>query len=1067
MKCINDIIESVNENSHVNYFVFGEGGIGKTTQLRCLYLSALNDKRNIIPFYLSVKDLPASEGENIFISSVKEYCGNDVDVQELKNLLDGSSSLRKNWAFLFIIDGYNEAVDTVKKNLRDAIFDLSKFNKNIFVISSRTDDDAEIHFPKFKKLKVKPLDTSKVLKILGSKAGLINKSLLNVLVVPIYLKYFLASYKKLRNSQIEKLIRKSDILDSYLQVTIDNCKGSTTGNSWTDVEFTVNYYLPALAFEMHQRGFVSCDNKTINKIRKAIDSSEYYERFNLPIRKIDKYLSAKPYNIAVENLSIFQESDNSFIHQIWQEYFCAKYYVNCLQNDVSDVFSSTIGVETKGFIGEILKDENNKCEADFASKKDLTTSPSPIESYLQMHNLNSEEPLDAVQTANLIEIMKTCRHNHITADYSHLDLTKCVFTSSQYKASKFCYSKILYSNFIPDGHTGWINSSVITSDNKIVITVGRDAYMRFWDIYTGLQAREPLLAHNDSIIGIAISSDGKRIATGSSDKTIRIWHFDSDSSVSLESTMYSKTDCITCLSFAQNNILVSADGSGYIRIWDLSTFKESSPPINAHKGWINALCINKDCSEIISGGDDNIIRVWNIKTQKQIGKDLKGHTDWVSSVAMYGVNEIVSTGDSTIRFWNIATSEICCKTIKLVDTQAATVAVAKNAKTIVVSCGDGTIRKFECYGDEFKVSIIKAHNDWVNTLKLSDDDKTLVSSSWDKSIRILNLDNETLNVDPILGASENIMLVGNDGKYLFGEDSKKMLFLWNMENKLRIERKKNFFKSKLSMISASETNYAYTDENNIIYVFDQKGKCVFVSDEPVIAKVNKVVFSSQKSLAISCHDDGNITIWDTLSKHRKVVIKGHDGAVNDIVLLVNSPTLISCGNDKKVKFWDMDSLSEKYNPLVEHTDWVNSVQFFKDEKMFITAGYDQLVKLWTFPEMKKVAELNLYTTEFKSTDESRTREWSKEMGVRIKSQSFGSIDWKVTASVTRNDEVYIGYRNGIVKYDKELLKELDRFETLIPNDITNADFSNIYSDMDVDRKTTFRKILSQNGAKAN
>jgi WD40 repeat protein len=67
-----------------------------------------------------------------------------------------------------------------------------------------------------------------------------------------------------------------------------------------------------------------------------------------------------------------------------------------------------------------------------------------------------------------------------------------------------------------------VNSVIISSDNKFIVSGSIDKTIRVWDRESGTQLKK-LKGHNGWVNSVAISSDNKFIVSGSQDKTIRVW----------------------------------------------------------------------------------------------------------------------------------------------------------------------------------------------------------------------------------------------------------------------------------------------------------------------------------------------------------------------------------------------------------------------------------------------------------------------------------------------------------------------------------------------------------------
>src|SRR5262249_47787016 len=72
------------------------------------------------------------------------------------------------------------------------------------------------------------------------------------------------------------------------------------------------------------------------------------------------------------------------------------------------------------------------------------------------------------------------------------------------------------------GHTGAVNSVCYSSDGKRIVSGSEDKTVRVWDAHTG-QGLLTFKGHTDEVSSVAISGDGKRIVSGSVDKEVKVW----------------------------------------------------------------------------------------------------------------------------------------------------------------------------------------------------------------------------------------------------------------------------------------------------------------------------------------------------------------------------------------------------------------------------------------------------------------------------------------------------------------------------------------------------------------
>ena len=167
--------------------------------------------------------------------------------------------------------------------------------------------------------------------------------------------------------------------------------------------------------------------------------------------------------------------------------------------------------------------------------------------------------------------------------------------------------------------------------------------------------------HTASIKCLAFSADGKRLLSGSDDKTIRLW----DVATGREVLRFSRhTAGITALTFiAETSHFASASKDQTVRIWDLKSGLEIES-LNPNAGNILDIAVSVDGKRLASAHFDTILRVWDLTKTAEIGQCV-GHKQMVSTVAFLPDGKrLLSAGqDHTLRLWDLATfTELACTT---------------------------------------------------------------------------------------------------------------------------------------------------------------------------------------------------------------------------------------------------------------------------------------------------------------------------------------------------------------------------------------------------------------------
>ncbi len=295
------------------------------------------------------------------------------------------------------------------------------------------------------------------------------------------------------------------------------------------------------------------------------------------------------------------------------------------------------------------------------------------------------------------------------------------------------------------GHRGWVYSLAISANGRVLASGGSDQTVRLWNPRTGDLLRtwtEP----TGAVLAVAISPDSRVIGSGSADQIIRLWD-------------------------SQTGMLIHT--------------------LDGHAGWVHALAFSPDGTILASGSADTTIRLWSVQTG-QLLRVLRGHSHPVHSVAISPDGKRVVSGSSgnTLCVWDLTTGQL----LRTLHEHTGTIyclaftPLSPNAYWLVSGSADTTVRRWDINAPSGHVGYSPDSVPWENepthagavrSLAFHPTRPLLISSSEDKTIKLWNMHTGRL-LRTVTGHGGPVysMVISPDGKTL--ASCSQRIKLWQM-----------------------------------------------------------------------------------------------------------------------------------------------------------------------------------------------------------------------------------------------------------------------------------------------
>ncbi|CAL2035014.1 unnamed protein product [Caenorhabditis brenneri] len=368
--------------------------------------------------------------------------------------------------------------------------------------------------------------------------------------------------------------------------------------------------------------------------------------------------------------------------------------------------------------------------------------------------------------------------------------------------------------------------------------------------------------HGEPVISAQFSPDGRGLASGSGDQTMRIWD------IELELPLH------TC---------------------------------KAHKSWVLCIAWSPDATKIASACKNGEICIWNAKTGEQIGKTLKRHKQWITSLAWQPMHKdptcrlLASCGkDGNIFIWDTVKGAV----VRCLSGHTASVTCLRWGGEGLIYSGsqDRTVKMWRA-DDGVMCKNMTGHAHWINTLALNTD-YALRTSCFEPSKRCIKPDSIEECQKVAQSRYDAALKVAGGERLVSGSDD-FTLFMWNpKETKHSINRMTGHMQLVNQVVFSPDTRYiaSASFDKSVKLWCGRTGKYM-ASLRGHVGPVYQVAWSADSRLLVSGSADSTLKVFELKTKSLYYDLPGHGDEVFTVDWSPEGTKVVSGGKDKVLKLW--------------------------------------------------------------------------------------------------------------------------------------------------------------------
>jgi len=212
-----------------------------------------------------------------------------------------------------------------------------------------------------------------------------------------------------------------------------------------------------------------------------------------------------------------------------------------------------------------------------------------------------------------------------------------------------------------EGHQTIVESIAISPDGKTLASASADKTIKLWELASGRNI-STFTGHNDIVDGVAFSPDGKRLASAGADETVRLWEVASEKNLTTLKDHWTikllsyvtGANHVRSVAFSPDGkMLASAHRYNRAKLWDVVSHQPLAT-LEGHKRSVRRVKFSPDGKTLASASYDGTIRLWDVASHQLLAL-FKGHKDIVYEIAFSpdGKTLASASADRTIKLWEV------------------------------------------------------------------------------------------------------------------------------------------------------------------------------------------------------------------------------------------------------------------------------------------------------------------------------------------------------------------------------------------------------------------------------